>query len=161
MSSIAAAKKRRSNIQPPVAVVPPTPPATGLTLQQVISLIDKRLVALETTVAPIVPVASSDYLDEFNARSIMLAEEITSLKDIVLNLQSYTMEVNKTLMDERNKFFNQLLEERKQPDEFTFSQPSDSISVADESPSAVMSESSVDDLPVDASDENITVVMEE
>jgi hypothetical protein len=31
----------------------------------------------------------------------MLAEEIADLKDIVLKLQSYTMEVNKTLMEDR------------------------------------------------------------
>ena len=31
----------------------------------------------------------------------VLFEEITTLKDIVLKLQSYTMEVNKMLVDER------------------------------------------------------------
>ena len=42
-----------------------------------------------------------DILDEYNARFDILAEEISNLKNIVLSLQSYTMEVNKTLMEER------------------------------------------------------------
>jgi hypothetical protein len=39
--------------------------------------------------------------EEFNNRYELLASEIQSIKDIVLKLQSYTMEVNKTLMEER------------------------------------------------------------
>jgi hypothetical protein len=31
----------------------------------------------------------------------MIAEEVANLKDIVLKLQSYTMDVNKTLLEER------------------------------------------------------------
>jgi hypothetical protein len=38
---------------------------------------------------------------EFNDRYELLASEIQNIKDIVLKLQSYTMEVNKTLMEER------------------------------------------------------------
>jgi len=39
--------------------------------------------------------------DEFNNRYEVLATEIQSIKDIVLKLQAYTMEVNKTLIEER------------------------------------------------------------
>jgi len=38
----------------------------------------------------------------------MFADEISEMKDIVLKLQSYTMEVNKTLMDERIQVFSDL-----------------------------------------------------
>jgi hypothetical protein len=39
--------------------------------------------------------------DEINTKFEMLAGEVEALKDIVLKLQSYTMEVNKTLYEER------------------------------------------------------------
>lgn len=140
----AAARKRRAggaSIEPAPQVKGPPPrpsvipinaqqtpqPGSGLTLQQVISLTDSRLVKLETfmketqaaaaeklktppvqiqpTVPTQTPSASSDDInelaDEFNERFDMLAVEIANLKDIVLKLQSYTMEVNKTLMEER------------------------------------------------------------
>ena len=32
---------------------------------------------------------------------MMLAEEITTMKDVVMKLQSFTMDVNKTLFNER------------------------------------------------------------
>ena len=49
-----------------------------------------------------------DVLDEFNNRFEILAQEIDSLKDIVLKLQSYTMDVNKMLIDERVHVFSEL-----------------------------------------------------
>ena len=100
----------------------------GLTLPQVISLIDSRLSVLEkfmndtksvriqtpvvnenitmTEVSPvkpssIQPSAIQSVLDEYNNRFIMLAEEIGQMKDTVMKLQSYTMDVNKMLLDER------------------------------------------------------------
>jgi hypothetical protein len=85
----------------------------GLTLPQVISLVDKRLVTLETFMKEsktATPVSSSSSLseesmnvmaDEFNSKFELLAGEVAELKDIVLKLQSYTMEVNKTLFEER------------------------------------------------------------
>ncbi len=130
----AAARKRRAGgasieSSPPApskavptrpGVTPGAPQATGLSLQQVISLVDTRLVKLETFMRetqaaekqqPVVnmptqaaPTSSSDmdeFADEVNDRFDMLAVEIANLKDIVLKLQSYTMEVNKTLMEER------------------------------------------------------------
>jgi len=42
-------------------------------------------------------------ISEFNSRFELFAHEISDLKDIVLKLQSYTMEVNKTLFEEKNK----------------------------------------------------------
>jgi hypothetical protein len=50
---------------------------------------------------PSVDVSVNGVLEEFSARFDMIAEEVASLKDIVLKLQSYTMDVNKTLLEER------------------------------------------------------------
>jgi hypothetical protein len=106
-------------------VVQPTP-QTGFTLPQAIALIDSRLATLEkfmregerpqqsSNQMPIDPnqyVSVSDFsgiIDEFNNRFTMFADEITEMKDILLKLQSYTMEVNKTLMEERIQVFSDL-----------------------------------------------------
>jgi hypothetical protein len=113
----AAARKRRAggatlqeNSVPAQVQVQQNP--AGLTLPQVISLVDKRLVTLETfmkeskTAAPVSSSSSSEesmnlMADEFNAKFELLAGEVAELKDIVMKLQSYTMEVNKTLFEER------------------------------------------------------------
>jgi hypothetical protein len=84
---------------------PPSAPVQ-MTLQQVISTIDKRLTQLETVVKSNANnnEESSDLpliVDEFNNRFELIVTEINSLKDIVMKLQSYTMEVNKMLVDER------------------------------------------------------------
>ena len=134
----AAARKRRAGgatLQDNVAPTQtnnnlPQAPKGGLTLPQVISLVDKRLVTLETfmkesqssqsngnqsngTKTSSVSAASSasassaseeavnQLADEFDSKFSMLAQELAELKDVVLKLQSYTMEVNKTLYEER------------------------------------------------------------
>lgn len=99
-----------------------------LTLQQVISLVDSRLTNLEKNVIdmksqpqtvvstnaapssmdkeslkPEVEAILFEYLSEFDERYELLANEIAELKNIVLGLQSYTMNVNKVLMEERLK----------------------------------------------------------
>lgn len=124
----AAARKRRAG-GASLQEVPPTPaqtqvrggvaqpPAAGLTLPQVISLVDKRLTTLETFMKETQAITSSEpqqadnavasedavnaLADEINAKFVMLAGEVENLKDIVLKLQAYTMEVNKTLYEER------------------------------------------------------------
>jgi len=119
--AIASARQRRAGIAP--EAVPPPPPTTqqpqnGLTLPQVISLVDARLVKLEKFMkdhsgmptennVQVLSSSSSDaelspeLLDEFQTRFDILAQEINQLKDIVLKLQSYTMDVNKQLLEER------------------------------------------------------------
>lgn len=123
-ASLAAAKKRRAPAQPipspssaypsPQTTNPVAYPgqASGLTLPQVIQVVDKRLLILETSVKelasarvnteqPVVPSNIKDVLDEFSERFNQLAEEVEGIKHIVLSLQSYTMDVNKMLMEER------------------------------------------------------------
>jgi hypothetical protein len=164
-SALAAARKRRIGNEQPL---PPQPtsqsnqrPATGLTLPQVIALVDTRLVKLEEfmkqhteseTLSMDGNKTSNDFnsiVDEFNERYSILAEEMVemkltlnsrnsttqeiepntisnelvrelntkysnlaqelySLKDMMMKLQTYTMEVNKTLMDERIRIFSDI-----------------------------------------------------
>jgi hypothetical protein len=136
--AIASARKRRGVPQQnPVPEVPQnrmTPSsqqqsgqninAPGLTLPQVIALIDRRLTNLEkfakeskevpvtttssTQSAPEQITLPNDLLEEFNNRFELLATEMNNMKDIVLKLQSYTMDVNKTLLEERINVFSDL-----------------------------------------------------
>lgn len=129
------ARKRRSGI---VTNSPPHPSSfqshsqtanmkqVGLTLPQVVSVIDSRLIQLETfmketksmtvgqtennglSVKPTMPVISevderitNEFIIEANHRFDFLMNEIVDLKDVVMKLQAYTMEVNKTLLEER------------------------------------------------------------
>lgn len=111
---------------------------TGLTLPQVIAVVDRRLVALETfaketrakaLVAPVQVLApaqapaqaptsaiAEEFLEEVNTKFELLANEIAELKDMLIKLQSYTMEVNKRLVDERI----QLLSDVKESETMTF-----------------------------------------
>lgn len=123
-ASLAAARKRRGIVeQPPVPVQQQSSPnqPAGLTLPQVIALVDKRLITLETfmkeqtnnrsTISPkdnmqslsndVIKAEVENMAEEFNSRYEMLATEISTIKDIVLKLQAYTMDVNKMLMEER------------------------------------------------------------
>lgn len=98
---------------------PPQPPVQTkeLTLPQVIALVDTRLVNLETfmketksaknnasddeepTFASVVEL--NTVINEFNNRFEILATEINTLKDLLLKLQTFTMEVNQVLFNER------------------------------------------------------------
>jgi len=137
--SLASAKRRRAPIQEAPVNNPyqsqqqqqqsPTQPSNvGLTLPQVIQVVDKRLTILEKFMAEVKPVITnstntitnkreqgeqqegeeipatlSDVVEEFNQRYELLAEEIVNIKNIVLSLQSYTMDVNKMLLEERTQ----------------------------------------------------------
>jgi len=129
----AAARKRRAggaSIQDGVAPIQNTQsqaPKGGLTLPQVITLVDKRLITLETFMKESQvsePTATSNAVsvsedavnqlaDEFNSKFEMLAQEVADLKDIVLKLQSFTMEVNKTLFEERIQVLSDMGENKE------------------------------------------------
>jgi len=123
----AAARKRRAGGSsmpgaPEPMVQQQQPPAgAGLTLPQVIALVDKRLVNLETfmketkaqatkpsvqpSVQPSVPLPSVEMddalVEEINTKFELLATEVAELKDMIVKLQSFTMEVNKKMFEER------------------------------------------------------------
>lgn len=118
--ALASARQRRagtpsSTPSEPTNVESTPSISSGLTLPQVITLIDTRLSTLEKfmrgnqnmIVTPTNANPENDntdvqsVLDEFNNRFLMLAEEIGSIKDNVLKLQMYTMDVNKMLLEER------------------------------------------------------------
>ena len=144
--SNAAAIRRRTNIQPPQPASNVSnntqqqqtqqQPA-GLTLPQVIAVVDRRLILLETfmketkeskdkkeniIMTPMTSNANSTendtpfvtdielntVIDEFNNRFEILATEINEMKDILLKLQSYTMDVNKMLLNERIQIFSDI-----------------------------------------------------
>jgi len=139
--SNASARQRRAGVTeppPPPAISTPssTQAPSGLTLQQVISVIDARLIKLEKFMKE-TPVQSppleksgqsitfdesgsngvdslslTQILDDFNNRFMLLAEEIASLKDTLLKLQTYTMDVNKMLLDERVNVLSDLGEDK-------------------------------------------------
>ena len=155
-SSNAAAKKRRAppSVEPPSPIpgrqapAQPNQPANmaaGLTLPQVIAVIDKRLTNLETFMGETKEAetkqvtdiniaqslenlksgetAGSSYLEEFNSRFEILADEIANMKNIVLSLQSYTMDVNKMLMDERIRILSEVTDEEVSGQDIVESKP--------------------------------------
>lgn len=118
MSSSNAAAIRRRVTAPQQAVannrsIPPPAPIkqqvkevpTGLTMQQFISALDKRVVSLEETITNTIKDSTeptvTDVLDEFQSRFEMIATEISDIKDAMMKLQTYTMDVNKMLLEER------------------------------------------------------------
>jgi hypothetical protein len=111
---------------------PPPPPANGrMSLPQLLNNIDSRLKAVEAakpeteTETPFSftvtdpetgterKMSLSDYMTDMDKKFFMLAEEITTMKDIVVKLQSFTMEVNKTLMEERVRILSDVPENIK------------------------------------------------
>jgi hypothetical protein len=123
--AIASARQRRAGIS---AEIPPPPTQQqqsqqqGLTLPQVISVVDARLIKLEKFMnesqqqslpqqqqqqpqSQQLPTeqlyVSPSFINEVQTRFDLLAQEIMTLKDVVLKLQTYTMDVNKMLLDER------------------------------------------------------------
>ena len=96
------------------------------TLQQIIEIYGKRLITLESwmqtaqknngvsiTLPQVneliqskiksVPAASIDEtVKEWNARFELIAQELSDLKEVVLQLQNYTMTVNKVLLEKNN-----------------------------------------------------------
>ena len=164
--SNASAKNRRAyggNPPPPVPLQGPVPlpvsvnsssqgQSQGFTLQQVIAVIDNRLLNLEHFVKEskegggikhvhfepepndvrtmgqhIVDNSVSEILNEFSARFDMIVDEVANLKDIVLKLQTYTMDVNKTLLEERINILSDLGNNQNQT--FTISNETTNVDV--------------------------------
>ena len=106
-------------------------PNRPLTLQQALQILNGRIVQLERTASngPVentstenTPTSSVDetrvqeivsnmmetHLSEFNHRYEILASEILNLKHIVMKLQSYTLDINKTLIEERIQVLSEM-----------------------------------------------------
>jgi len=87
----------------------------GLTLPQVIALVDKRLINLEQFMqSQSVDEQSIEsenqfksLIEEYNARFDIIADELASLKDTIMKLQTFTMEVNKTLVEDRIRILSE------------------------------------------------------
>lgn len=116
MSSNAAAIRRRATPQnntPTPQNGAPTPQtrthipqnnkSSQLTVNQAIVLISSRLTELENKT--INTSVQDDNLpmivEEFNNRFELIVNELNNIKDTIMKLQTYTMEVNKMLVDER------------------------------------------------------------
>jgi UDP-N-acetylglucosamine enolpyruvyl transferase len=132
--ALASARKRRGvpqntpdlSPQPRNNIQQPNVNTSGLTLPQVITIVDKRLTNLEQFMKEVKETGvtrsnnndsvdilqneqeQTNWIEEFNHRFEVLAEELNNIKDVVLKLQSYTMEVNKTLLEERINVFSDL-----------------------------------------------------
>lgn len=120
-----------------------------MSLQQVISVFDKRLLTIEGHILNNKPIESvnqvvsqqpsvdfeqlkseidnnfQNQFSEFDHRYELLAIEITNLKEIILKLQSYTLDVNKTLMEDREQLVSKLevKEQDTQTDDIVESEP--------------------------------------
>ena len=110
-ASLSAAKKRRaansndlnsSNSSTNSLINRPSP-SGGLPLQTIISTLNTRLTKLEQNTTSRSPAIDNIEID---SRFQLLVEEISEIKEMVLKLQSFTMEVNKTLFDERIKILS-------------------------------------------------------
>ena len=80
-----------------------------LTMTEMVTLLNSRVVALERGTNQIATSSNDNTAleefrslsDEMNIRFELFANEIANLKDTVMKLQTYTMDVNKMLMNER------------------------------------------------------------
>ena len=126
-SNAAAIRRRVTNVQnnfnnPPVTpdniisdITPPPPiPAiqtSSLNPRQLLNELDSRVNLIEESLQNSDSSNKPniiDIIDEFNSRFEMMATEISDLKDTIFKLQSYTMDVNKMLLDERIQILSEI-----------------------------------------------------
>lgn len=109
-SAIAAAKRRRAfnqdqnsnnNNQKQTSASSPTqqpaqpsqPTNRPQTIQEFVQSVDSRLSTMESRL--------NEVIDEYETRFTLLAEEIANMKDVIIKVQSFSMEINKDLHNER------------------------------------------------------------
>jgi L-lactate utilization protein LutC len=125
MSSNAAAIRRRvtQHITPTPTPTPTSQPVKQLTIQQVLTTMDKRLTQVEQLCKTNNDTNNATDLthivDEFNNRFEMIVTEMNTLKDVIMQLQTFTMNVNKTLFDERIHILSDLGNESVIPSDNT------------------------------------------
>ena len=146
-------------------------------LQQVISVLDNRILYLENhlvkstdepqlvntdssnnqdisksinkdEVENIIVDTIKNHMSEFNDRYELLASEIVNIKQIVLQLQSYTLDVNKTLLGDRDHLLELINKSKQEPISANIAQElaeeSQDAQVAEESQDAQVDEESQD-----------------
>ena len=108
-SAIAAAKRRRAvpeqvsrnnNIISTPTPTPPSPPNKPVTINEFIMNLDNKLNSLESS--------TNSVIQEYESRFTMLAEEIADIKDVLIKLQSFSMEINKDLHNERIRILSDI-----------------------------------------------------
>ena len=111
-SSLASSSngKLNSSSTPSQSSSSPSSGGGGLTLPQVIMVIDQRLTALEKQSKLVSSQEKTDTLaaeinieeifQEFQTRTNTLAEEVSELKNAILKLQTFTMDINKQLVSD-------------------------------------------------------------
>lgn len=119
----AAVRRRVKNIEPPrpastndlktSSTQPPSSTSSNLSISEAFKLVNERLVNLEKGIgSQIEPQYSStlseDIISEYEERFKVIAQEIGELKDVVYKLQTFTMDVNKALYDERVKILGDI-----------------------------------------------------
>ena len=173
-SSISAAKKRRANIsqaqQPPPMQQQQQQQQTGakpMSLPQVLKMFDSRLVTLEKATREAKPDSSvvesqtisqeetnaiKEILNEYDERFQMLAGEIQEMKSALMKLQTYTMDVNKTLLEERVQYMTPVLNPTTTPTS-TVDQPIDYDNIVATTETIEMRDANVDSTPENLSSE--------
>ena len=135
MSSAALARKRRANIptvtnegaQNGMAPQPPSQQRVNMTIPQVLSVFEKRIMEIEkrlnesqstevkTEEKAGIPEEVKQVFDEYEERFEMLLTQINQIKEMMSNLQMYTMTVNKTLLDRSGILSDEELNELPSP----------------------------------------------
>jgi hypothetical protein len=89
----------------PLVAAEAPPVSSAVTTNTVSNVLDPSVLA---NVETIIQDTLNAHMDEFNHRYEILASEILNLKNIVMKLQSYTMDVNKVLMEERVRILSDI-----------------------------------------------------
>ena len=162
-------------------------------LQQVISVLDNRILYLENhlvkstdepqlvntdssnnqdisksinkdEVENIIVDTIKNHMSEFNDRYELLASEIVNIKQIVLQLQSYTLDVNKTLLGDRDHLLELINKSKQEPISANIAQElaeeSQDAQVAEESQDAQVDEESQDAQVAEESEESQNIQVE-
>lgn len=117
-SALAAAKKRRAFGEPTNNIVtpkqpspPPTPRAQNtqsdkpMTINQAFKNMSDRINVLEEHATENTGVPE-ELVEEYERRFEMILNEIVNIKDTLIKLQTFSMEVNKSLHDQRIKLLS-------------------------------------------------------
>ena len=96
-----------------------------LTMTEMVTLLNSRIVALEkstnqstNTDINLIQQDLKSLADEINIRFEIFANEIANMKDTVMKLQTYTMDVNKMLVNDRIQILSNIEETEIEEPEF-------------------------------------------